>query len=143
MAISGEHAARSRNYGERKLFKISHNMDAIEVASREAKGSVTRLLECAKRLIALMAEVKSTLSRSEEKLPYLHRCALIRCQMRLPALFGSVKKSIRDCYKSIPNSVDSLTVAQLEHLLADRQFDKLPLVETFNISNFKKVRIRI
>ncbi|VDK32126.1 unnamed protein product [Taenia asiatica] len=141
VAISGESAARSRDYGERMLSRVSTEFEVLETESREAKGSMPWLLDCAERVIALMSQVNSILGGLEENLPYLHRSALTRCQRRLSTLLGGIKTAMRDC-ASIPAHVDPLTVAQLERLFKEGQTgaEGSPFVGAFNISNFDKAK---
>ncbi|CDS37171.1 alanyl tRNA synthetase mitochondrial [Echinococcus multilocularis] len=144
VAISGESAARSRDYGERMLSQISTESEALKTDSQEAKGSIPRLLDCAERLIALMSQVDLVLGGLEENLSYLHRSALTRCQKRLSALLGGIKDSMRDC-ASIPVHVDPLMIAQLERLFKGGQTGckSSAFFGAFNVSNFEKLALSI
>lgn len=122
------------------LLQVSTEFEVLQTESREAKGSMSWLLDCAERLIALMSQVDSILGGLEENLPYIHRSALMRCQGRLSTLLGGIKSAMRDC-ASIPAYVDPFMVAQLERLFKEGQTGTKgsPFVGAFNISNFDKV----
>uniref|UniRef100_A0A5K3FMK6 AA_TRNA_LIGASE_II_ALA domain-containing protein n=1 Tax=Mesocestoides corti TaxID=53468 RepID=A0A5K3FMK6_MESCO len=137
VAISGEHAARSRSCGQQMLSEVSNKLDAIQEAYTQA-DSADKLLVCAEDLISLQSHADLLTGGSEEELPFVHRCTLGRYQKHIQRMLGEIRNAMRKL-NDTPALVDPVMVGQLRKLLKERTLPPTSVVvEPFNITNYKK-----
>lgn len=144
MAIAGEQAALSRDYGQRALIHITTELDTIVSAIKAAsRGSEDDLVDCADRLQVLATKVDNTLGGDRDvagaELPFLTRCALTRCQKRIPLLLGEIKIALRGCQPAL-GTLDPLIVAQLKRVFRDQNAAEV-VVAPFTINRVNRVSL--